>query len=855
MNTLTLPQYLIESSICLICFYAFYELILKKETHFQFNRFYLLLSALFSISIPFLNFQLSVDGSSNTFNDFVLPVITGAQNSHQTFVTSVEEPSPFIISVGDVIRIIYLLGVFMMSIKFLEALLNVIRMIQVGHKKREGKEIIIDTAGNTPASSFFSYIFWNGDNRESHVGKTIMEHELVHVRQWHSLDVILMELMVILKWFNPLIYLFRRSLRLTHEYIADRYVSGLTDRLTYANVLLTHVPQESRSGLQHTFYSDIRKRVEMLSRGESNGWRCLRILGFVPLLLCLMTLFSFDFTDRIEFVSEGMDSINEKYEDVQSTALLRVNYEEKSDVYSADSVIISDRIHPVYKSMQMDIDQMTIFRWGNLLQVMPSKSQDLENDISMYSFTSRISERPILFTANKYWDSFEFDLVLYFEEVKVYSERIIVDENYDFDNEKLSSHQFDKVWIDNLVVSDFNGKSNISFYKRIDDDTYPRGLRFPYFSKNIVIGDKRMLVMPHKLEGGSPFGQMVNASELVETIMSTKDWKIEEIEESKDFLLEDYNIRIDVIRDIVVDESYNLAQHELPQLIKSEVLQKDPLRGKLVQESIAIFDFDSEYHVQSLKKWVSSMTSGDLLYLTIESKDGDEAQGGVLSFEIAHEHSAFDPAESYYENRKYLGAKMPSKYQIVYRRNQRSLVKVDTENPDNEKIVRAFSDTLKYELMHIPNFSTDYRIIEYKDDFGSSNVKQVKSSPIIDELDVHALPEFVYDEDKMAIFHWGRMISLPKVGNFSIKEFHRSRKQQPYLKIGDEEYKVLRFSLHIKERDKEAVAYQACSVKSFSLNNYLSKLDQELSIYFDDVIIEKDGIWYHLMERYSFVFE
>ena len=296
MTAITLPQYLIESSTCLVCFYLFYDMILKRETFFQFNRFYLLGTALFSLVIPLLSFEFSVAEAQSHFYAIALPAINKAQDSHQTMMTAVEGPTPFAISLGDLIRVIYYMGVFIMSLKFLDALFKVFNLIKSGHKKREGNEIIVKASSVVPASSFFSYIFWSAETESAETSQTIMNHELVHVRQWHSLDVIIMEIMVILNWFNPLIYLFRRSLRLTHEYIADRYVSSQMDKLTYANILLSHNFSDRVNALQHTFYSDVKQRLRMLGSGQSKQWQWLKLIGIVPIMMSLMTLFSFNFS-------------------------------------------------------------------------------------------------------------------------------------------------------------------------------------------------------------------------------------------------------------------------------------------------------------------------------------------------------------------------------------------------------------------------------------------------------------------------------------------------------------------------------------------------------------------------------
>ena len=122
MSQLTIPQYLIETTVCLTVFYLLYILLLKRDTFFQLNRFYLLGSAISALAIPFINFDMQYTPETVAMTDYMMPIITKAQTSHMSFVESVEAPSPMIISIGDIIRLVYWFGVFIMTLKFLDAL-------------------------------------------------------------------------------------------------------------------------------------------------------------------------------------------------------------------------------------------------------------------------------------------------------------------------------------------------------------------------------------------------------------------------------------------------------------------------------------------------------------------------------------------------------------------------------------------------------------------------------------------------------------------------------------------------------------------------------------------------------------
>jgi len=112
----------------------------------------------------------------------------------------------------------------------------------------------VETQTNFPAASFFGYIFWNQQITDEQ--QLILEHEKVHIRQWHSLDVLLMEICVIIKWFNPLIYWFRNALKATHEFIADQYVIQQKSNVgEYATLLVNQHKQQVTTPLTNTFYS------------------------------------------------------------------------------------------------------------------------------------------------------------------------------------------------------------------------------------------------------------------------------------------------------------------------------------------------------------------------------------------------------------------------------------------------------------------------------------------------------------------------------------------------------------------------------------------------------------------------
>ena len=294
---ISIPQFIVESSFCLLIFYGFYYGVLAKETFFQLNRFYLLVTPLLSILIPILNIQLSQPAGEATtgVSTILYPILEEGKAWEQAIWRAPESSK---IRLKDLAFWIYWMGVTITSFYLLAGLFKLFRIIRRNNIELQDNYKVV-TGSKFPASSFFSYVFWN-KKEMSREQTLVWEHELVHVKQWHSLDVLLMEVWVIIKWFNPLIYLFRRSLRVTHEYIADKYVSSqLQSKYEYALYLTKVQEQAVNSPYLNQFAQLLKKRLLMLARKPSRNWKTSKYFLSVPLVTTLMLLFSFDLVDEL----------------------------------------------------------------------------------------------------------------------------------------------------------------------------------------------------------------------------------------------------------------------------------------------------------------------------------------------------------------------------------------------------------------------------------------------------------------------------------------------------------------------------------------------------------------------------
>jgi len=309
MSLPSISQFLIESSICLLVFYGFYALILRQETFFQLNRFYLLLTPLLSIVLPLVHLEVQEAQAEEVLDPWALALLAGSQGIPQTL----ERPIADQFTVGDAMVFLYLAGLTVMLLRLGIALYGLIGLLRARRSTLRG-----------PAASFFGHILHRkdtgGDERD-----LLDAHEQVHARQWHSLDVLFLELLIAGYWFHPLIYGFRRQLKLIHEFIADALVVRRTGtRYAYARLLVRYSTARRDHPMLNTFASFTKKRLLMLKQQDSPAYRKIKYLLAIPLFVGLAALFSFDLVDDLpETMQQPLTVATGAIDDVAKVPLMK----------------------------------------------------------------------------------------------------------------------------------------------------------------------------------------------------------------------------------------------------------------------------------------------------------------------------------------------------------------------------------------------------------------------------------------------------------------------------------------------------------------------------------------------------
>ena len=289
MNSLL--TYFIEANLYLVSFYLMYHLLLAKNKHFRFNRVFLLMGILFSISLPLLSIHIQ-PGRSATFEGYIiLPAIT--ISNAQT------ESVGFILKWWHVIGFTYLAGLLFYLVKLIWQLTKILRNLPFLNSTRERKDgyTLVTTNGEIPTCSFFKFLFWDksvklSDDEQSQ----IMEHELVHIRQWHSIDILLTEFLRAIFWFNPVIHFIKSRLTEVHEYLADHYAAKQIDVEKYSQLLTLQIFKSFDFALSNNFHkSQVVKRIRMLKSNRSGSiWINVGLL--IPALALLITVLACDVT-------------------------------------------------------------------------------------------------------------------------------------------------------------------------------------------------------------------------------------------------------------------------------------------------------------------------------------------------------------------------------------------------------------------------------------------------------------------------------------------------------------------------------------------------------------------------------
>lgn len=293
--------FLLKSTACLTIFLAFYKLVLEKESIHNFKRFFLLGTLITSFLIPNIVFTEYVEIVPNTaYTDFTINNDTPV--AYPDPIAPPESALDWEVTLWG----IYALGVIAFGFRFIRHLAQIGKRIRRNPKFKENFIVKVLLKQSLPPHTFFNYIFLNQKQfEEKNIPKEVLLHEETHAKQRHSLDILFIELAQVLLWFNPIIYLFKSSIKLNHEFLADQAViQKSNDHSHYQNTILSYLSHDSFNkhqsiGIANAInYSSIKKRFTVMKTNTSKKSFAFRSLLLLPLTALL--LYGFSETLQIE---------------------------------------------------------------------------------------------------------------------------------------------------------------------------------------------------------------------------------------------------------------------------------------------------------------------------------------------------------------------------------------------------------------------------------------------------------------------------------------------------------------------------------------------------------------------------
>lgn len=291
--------YLLKSTLCLAVLFAFYKGILENQPGHRFKRFYLLLSLIASISIPLITFQVTNYVPQEEMGQIIVYQDNGVVANSDT------------INWALWLWGVYILGVLVMFSRFMINLMDIFQKIDTNPKKREGSITHVLMRERITPHTFLRFIFFQKSALEKQeIPESVLIHEHTHARQAHSLDIILIELLQVAFWFNPLFYLLKKAIKLNHEFLADQAVIDQGKNIgEYQNTLLDFSTLQNAHPMASAMdYSSIKKRLTIMKKSHPKWRSRLGAILVLPLLAILLYSFSSRTIHEVPIYEESMDT-------------------------------------------------------------------------------------------------------------------------------------------------------------------------------------------------------------------------------------------------------------------------------------------------------------------------------------------------------------------------------------------------------------------------------------------------------------------------------------------------------------------------------------------------------------------
>ncbi|WP_343623267.1 M56 family metallopeptidase [Flavobacterium lindanitolerans] len=287
-----MTDFIIKSTVSLIVLLGIYHLFLEKEKMHTFNRFYLLFSLVLSFAIPFITIEVVVESLPKPLvsQTAAVPVLIQPQNQViAAKITTIQKAETNYMPI--VLWCLYALATIFLIIRFGKNIYSLIMKAKKSQKVAFNCSTLVLSKEEQLPHTFLQYIFINEDDFNSqNIQQELYTHELTHVRQKHTYDVLFIEILKTLFWFNPILVFYKKAIQLNHEFLADENVVESHKNVSfYQNLLVEKASWNSNLYLASNLnFSVTKKRLIMMTKTTSKSRAFLKKIALVPVLAGLV---------------------------------------------------------------------------------------------------------------------------------------------------------------------------------------------------------------------------------------------------------------------------------------------------------------------------------------------------------------------------------------------------------------------------------------------------------------------------------------------------------------------------------------------------------------------------------------
>jgi beta-lactamase regulating signal transducer with metallopeptidase domain len=373
--------YFVKVNGLLVVFYLMYYLILRKETFFTSNRWYLILGLISSFVLPMITFTKTVwvESKPSIFEEmsYYQPVLI--EN-----VTEVEK----VINWNEILIAIYSLIAIIVLLKTGFEIASFFKNIKKQQRTKEKHFTLIHSSKTTNPFSFFGYIVVNQQQFSEEELHHILIHESIHIKQKHSFDVLFSRIICAILWINPVVWLYQKAIIQNLEFIADHETfMTINNKQAYQQTLLKVVISNNQSAITNQFFQSlIKKRIVMLNTNQSHKKKSWKYALILPFLIAFTLLFQIETVAQTKEtkVEETTYAVSSSYSSVLTKNTTDQEIKELEETFSGQNHKL--KISNVKRNKNNEIIAIKLeFDYGKTYnRVMERKSDNGINSIKIY---------------------------------------------------------------------------------------------------------------------------------------------------------------------------------------------------------------------------------------------------------------------------------------------------------------------------------------------------------------------------------------------------------------------------------------------------------------------------------------